>query len=587
MKKILLIPLFFAMSILFFMQKYDIKKDINDYLIVDIEFTGNPRMYGKKDPQVKLIDNKTNQEVMKYNNLIDKLFLIKEGNYTLEIFYENNIIIKNIEKQADKNLKYKVLLEQTPKNHYLDKFIKTFALVSLIFNIFIFIKFYKESKKRLIIIFAHLLIIHFLSFTNLFSGFQLKIMRIIIEISLIYLLMIYFSSYLKKKSEKISSLFILVSAILIIYLLSMTGFAMNDDLLVYFLKYHSLIFKFLFIILIIINIVLNLGLFIIPYGILINNIKNIKNKNLRSIKIYQTLYLILIFVLTILASFVLMAKLSYYPKYDALFLIGMSLLFWILFLDTNEEIALKIYKKYRNLNIYILKVLGIFVFIYFYIISNNTYYYIAAPILVIYIFGEIIYYFVKTIYENKNINSYNKFLNQLKGIENIDEFKYIIEKEILKRNSLKGVKFEIILDYEEEKKYVSIINENEIIENEYLEKKYQNYNFGIRIKSKNNVCIALLLIEVENKKYLKELITSLSLLMEDITYPIIYIRTVSLKNSIEKKERTKRENEILKEHLALIKEFSLLINKKTNDKDIKSYSEIILNSIKELGDKND
>ena len=153
-------------------------------------------------------------------------------------------------------------------------------------------------------------------------------------------------------------------------------------------------------------------------------------------------------------------------------------------------------------------------------------------------------------------------MNQLKGIENIDEFKYIIEKEILKRNSLKGVKFEIILDYEDEKKYVSIINENEIIENEYLEKKYQNYNFGIRIKSKNNVCIALLLIEVENKKYLKELITSLSLLMEDITYPIIYIRTVSLKNSIEKKERTKRENEILKEHLALIKEFSLLINKK-------------------------
>lgn len=587
MKKILLVPLFFAMSILFFMQKYDIKKDINDYLIVDIEFTGNPRMYGKKDPQVKLIDNKTNQEVMKYNNLIDKLFLIKEGNYTLEVFYENNIIIKNIEKQADKNLKYKVLLEQTPKNQYLDKFIKTFALISLIFNIFIFIKFYKESKKRLIIIFAHLLIIHFLSFTNLFSGFQLKIMRTITEISLIYFLMIYFSSYLKKKSEKISSLFILVSAILIIYLLSMTGFAMNDDLLVYFLKYHPLIFKVLFGILIIINIVLNLGLFIIPYGILINNIKNIKNKNLRNIKIHQILYLTLIFVLTILASFVLMAKLSYYPKYDALFLIGMSLLFWILFLDTNEEIALKIYKKYRNLNIYILKVLGIFVFIYFYIISNNTYYYIAAPILVIYILGEIIYYFVKTINENKTINSYNKFLNQLKGIENIDEFKYIIEKEILKRNSLKGIKFEIILDHEDEKKYVSIINENEIIENEYLEKKYQNYNFGIRIKSKNNICIALLLIEVENKKYLKELITSLSLLMEDITYPIIYIRTVSLKNSIEKKERAKRENELLKEHLSLIKEFSLLINKKTNDKDIKSYSEIILNSIKELGDKND
>ncbi|MCB8563429.1 hypothetical protein [Fusobacterium ulcerans] len=587
MKKILLVPLFFAMSILFFMQKYDIKKDINDYLIVDIEFTGNPRMYGKKDPQVKLIDNKTNQEVMKYNNLIDKLFLIKEGNYTLEVFYENNIIIKNIEKQADKNLKYKVLLKQTPKNQYLDKFIKTFALISLIFNIFIFIKFYKESKKRLIIIFAHLLIIHFLSFTNLFSGFQLKIMRTITEISLIYFLMIYFSSYLKKKSEKISSLFILVSAILIIYLLSMTGFAMNDDLLVYFLKYHPLIFKVLFGILIIINIVLNLGLFIIPYGILINNIKNIKNKNLRNIKIHQILYLTLIFVLTILASFVLMAKLSYYPKYDALFLIGMSLLFWILFLDINEEIALKIYKKYRNLNIYILKVLGIFVFIYFYIISNNTYYYIAAPILVIYILGEIIYYFVKTINENKTINSYNKFLNQLKGIENIDEFKYIIEKEILKRNSLKGIKFEIILDHEDEKKYVSIINENEIIENEYLEKKYQNYNFGIRIKSKNNICIALLLIEVENKKYLKELITSLSLLMEDITYPIIYIRTVSLKNSIEKKERAKRENELLKEHLSLIKEFSLLINKKTNDKDIKSYSEIILNSIKELGDKND
>ena len=44
-------------------------------------------------------------------------------------------------------------------------------------------------------------------------------------------------------------------------------------------------------------------------------------------------------------------------------------------------------------------------------------------------------------------------------------------------------------------------------------------------------------------------------------------------------------NKILEEHLIFIREFSLLIKKKSKEENIKTYSEIILKNVKDLGDK--
>ena len=44
-------------------------------------------------------------------------------------------------------------------------------------------------------------------------------------------------------------------------------------------------------------------------------------------------------------------------------------------------------------------------------------------------------------------------------------------------------------------------------------------------------------------------------------------------------------SKILEEHLIFIREFSLLIKKKSKEENIKTYSEIILKNVKDLGDK--
>ena len=207
------------------------------------------------------------------------------------------------------------------------------------------------------------------------------------------------------------------------------------------------------------------------------------------------------------------------------------------------------------------------------------------PVLLIYIFGEGVYYFCKVINYNRNIDSYNKFFNKLRGTDNIEEFQRITESEILKKNSLESVKFKILSDYNEEKEYVKIIDNNKIIKNEHLQDNFKKYDFGLRMKVKGDVCIALLLVKTKNGKYLNEFMTSLSIFMDDLVYIVNYIRTLNIKSSLEKKNEKEEVSKILEEHLIFIREFSLLIKKKSKEENIKTYSEIILKNVKDLGDK--
>ena len=585
MKKTLLLFLLFLGGVLFYIHKCSIEKKVDDYMIIETGFINNPRLYCKEYPKIKLIDKKTNQEIKNYNYFIKGLYIVNEGDYRVEAFYNNEVTVRDIKKQADKGLKYDFFLEQSAEMKSLDNFTRLFGVGSLIFNLFLFFKlFRKKENKRLLLIFCHLILIHFLSFINIFTGYQLLIIQMIVEISLFSFLISYFLSYVKKKNKKLSNCILVISIIMLVFISSMLMFITSENVLVYFVKYHSDLFDILVIINYIINIILNLSNYIIPYAILIRIFINTQDKDYRKMKGYQLLFLTLVFLIAILMVTILESSFRLYPRYDVLFLLGATVLFWILFFGANMEAALEIHRKHRYLYSYILKVLSIFVFIYIYISSSKSYHKMI-PVLLIYIFGEGVYYFCKVINYNRNIDSYNKFFNKLRGTDNIEEFQRITENEILKKNSLESVKFKILSDYNEEKKYVKITDNNKIIKNEHLQDNFKKYDFGLRMKVKGDVCIALLLVKTKNGKYLNEFMTSLSIFMDDLVYIVNYIRTLNLKSSLEKKNEKEEVSKILEEHLIFIREFSLLIKKKSKEENIKTYSEIILKNVKDLGDK--
>ena len=585
MKKILLLLLIFFSGMLFYMYKFNIEKKIDNYMIIEVRIVNNPRLYCMGYPQIKLIDKKTDQEIKKYNDFIDGFYVVNKGNYRVEALYNNELISRDVEKQEGRSLRYGIFLKQTPEMQYFDNFTRLFGVGSLIFNLFLFLKLiYKRKNKRLLWIFCHLILIHFLNFTNIFTGYQLELAQIIVEISLFFSLIVSFSFYIKKKNKKLSDCILVTAMVMLMFLSLILMFMADNNILAYFIEYHSTIFNIIIIINYIITIILNFSNFIIAYIILINRFRNTKNKDFKKMKGYQILFLTLMVTVTMLISTILEPSFRFYPRYDILFILGTTVLFWILFFESNMELALEINRKYRNIYSYILKVLTIFISIYIYIIYSKNYFGMI-PILLIYAFGEGIYYFYKVINYNRNINSYNKFLNKLKGVDNIEEFQNITEEEILKKNSLESVKFKILSDYTEEEEFVRISDNNKIINNENLQEKFRDYDFGLRMKVRDDVCIALLLVKTKNGKYINEFIASLSIFMDDLVYIVNYIRTLNLKSSLEKKNEKEEVSKILEEHLIFIKEFSLLIRKKSKEENIKEYSEIILKNVKDLGDK--
>ena len=107
MKKILLLLLIFFSGILFYMYKFNIEKKIDNYIIIETEFVNNPRLYCKGYLEIKLMDKDSNQEIKKYNNFIEGLYVVGKGNYRVEVPYNNEVIIRDLEKHEGKSLKYR------------------------------------------------------------------------------------------------------------------------------------------------------------------------------------------------------------------------------------------------------------------------------------------------------------------------------------------------------------------------------------------------------------------------------------------------------------------------------------------------
>ena len=182
---------------------------------------------------------------------------------------------------------------------------------------------------------------------------------------------------------------------------------------------------------------------------------------------------------------------------------------------------------------------------------------------------------------------YDQILTKLKGIDDIYTFENILEKEINKKINLKTAKFVIFLSDIEESRYIRNKSRKIIINKEDLQHEYNNFDFGIRISVGSDTCIALLLIELNEKKYHNEEKLFLKGLAEELVYSVNYVRTLHLRKNIEYIPHSKYLNEEKKENIQFIKDFAALIYNLSNDEKIKAYSRTIMEKSDELGDEHD
>ena len=182
---------------------------------------------------------------------------------------------------------------------------------------------------------------------------------------------------------------------------------------------------------------------------------------------------------------------------------------------------------------------------------------------------------------------YDQILAKLKGIDDIHTFENILEKEINKKINLKMVKFTIFLSDTEETEYTRNKSRKIIINKEDLQDKYNNFDFGIRISVGSDTCIALLLIELNEKKYHNEEKLFLKGLSEELVYSVNYVRTLHLRKNIEFIPDSKYLSEEKIENIQFIKDFAALIYNLSDDEKIKTYSKTIVEKAEKLGDRND
>ena len=120
-----------------------------------------------------------------------------------------------------------------------------------------------------------------------------------------------------------------------------------------------------------------------------------------------------------------------------------------------------------------------------------------------------------------------------------------------------------------------------------MKNNYKKFDYGIKLNNEKNTCIALLLIEDREGSSIKEVILLLINLMEKLSYVINYVRTLNLKKTLVESPETCISSETFYEEIMFIQKFASFIHSQTNEEKIKDYSEIILEKIEKLGEKND
>ena len=581
MKRILIfVLLFLNLFILYKLISSSNNADTSDFIVVNTKFRNNPRIFTDEFIHTDLYrDNKKIEGFTLFSNTI---FQVEKGDYTLKSNFENQYFEQDIHK-TDNVLKTVSLdFEMNKKISFFDSFNRSAIFILLIINIIIYIKSSKIVKKKSPLIIITLLLLlfnNFLSFTNIFSGAQLFVLSGINLIILIILLILCFFKLVYSKEKKYRN-FIFIFSILTYFSLGSILFLISPNILIYLVKFHIdglALFSDIFTIL---AYIVDYMILLIPLFYLFSGLRKSWDKDLKNIKILQILFLLLFLILNIAAEFsdsdILFNK-------DILDNMQYSIIFWGLFFNFHIDDTAKYYISIQKWVTLILKYIVVINAVYIIGIENSQYSFIF-PSIVFCIAGDFIYILIIKLMNRLN-PKYDQILAKLKGIDDIHTFENILEKEINKKLHFKTVKFIIFLSDSEETKYIRNKSRKIIINKEDLQNKYSNFDFGIKISVGNNICIALLLIELNEKKYHNEEKLFLKGLAEKLVYSVNYVRTLHLRKNIENVSLDKFLEEKNRENIQFIKDFAALIYNSSDDKKIKTYSKVIMEKSEKLGDK--
>lgn len=484
--------------------KYVKQRTVKNYLLVKVDFLGAPELFSKGVVSVKLYkEGKTREEIENLKGIKKRVFIIDSGEYLIKLNYDNKEIIRKIYKSDDEELVTSFTLEPTKTMKNVNNISRLLVFFSLTINILLFYKFIYKSKKvmnsYLYPLFFLMIIHNFLSFTTLFGSDTLKNFQLNTELLLFLFLGIYFFVLLNsKKNSIIIKILFGFFIIMALSLLAHTAIFSNLNSFSYFLSYYSVIKNIIYVF----SIILNYSVFFIFAIIIFRKLKSIKNIILRKTLLYILLVLFSIFIISFAYSFFL-------PIFHVN-TVQISVFFWLLFFESNVEAFLYIHKKYKNIFFYSFKIFILFQITYLCsMYMKNISIFIILVLTVIFL--DVVYFFM--ISSVKNNNMFEDIFMKLKGVDDIEIFENIFEKEIMKNLPIESAKFKIFLNVEEMTKYSEKSKTDVVVSKENLKDEYKKFDFGIKLNTEKDACIALLLIETKNKNTEKEVIILLADLM--------------------------------------------------------------------------
>ncbi|MCP1223009.1 hypothetical protein [Sebaldella sp. S0638] len=558
------------------------RADTNDFIIVNTRFRNRPRIFTDNIVQTSLYKN--NQEIEGFTLLSNTIFQVEKGDYILKSEFENQHFEQNVHKSDNIPENVTFNFEMNGKIRFFELFSRTATFILLLMNVLIYMKSDKIVKRKsplIIITFLLLLFNNFLSFTNIFPQKLLFVSAGITTIALTISFILCFF-YLVSSKERKYWKYIFIFAIMTYFSLINILFLVSPNILMYLVKFHinTLITS--------INIYVVLAYFVdymilfVPLFCLLRGLQKNKDKDLKNMKILQILFLLLFLILNIATEF---SNSDIFFNGDILENMQYSIIFWILFFNLNIDDTAKYYISMQRWVTLVLKYIVIINIIYIIGIESSQYRF-TFWVIIFCIIGDIIYLLVIRLMNRLNPR-YDQILAKLKGIDDIHIFENILEKEISKKINPKTIKFIIFLSDTEEKEYIRNKSRKIIISKEDFKNKYANFDFGIKISVGTNTCIALLLIELNERKYHNEEKLFLKGLSEELVYSVNYVRTLHLRKYIESVSDNKYINEEIKENIQFIKDFAALIYNLSDDKKIKAYSKTIIEKAEKLGDKHD
>lgn len=579
MKKIFFLFLFFLLIIFSFSFNFNEwkKSNINDFIIVKTNFKNNHRIF--TDDLITTKVYKNNIEIEGFTLFSNSIFKAEEGTYRIESSFENQYFEKTIYKTPYSQSTLSFTFKSDKQMDYFDFFNRASVFIIFIFNIMSYvasIKLVKRNSFLLNLTFTFLIFLNFLDFVNVFTKTQYFILQMLSFVSINILFMICSFKFINIKKEKLLKYIFIFMTVSFLFLSSFI-FLFFPSIQIYLLEYHKILFLIFVHAMSVLAYIVDYSIILIPALYFFSEWRKSKGK-LKVLTIYQILFLLLFLILEILLEFF---DIDIFSSNNILDNIRVSVFFWIIYFNLNIDSILKYFKNIEFFAVYTFKYVTIVQIIYIYAVITEQYK-LLLPVIITCLIGDHIYILIKYIINSSKFE-YTSLFRKIKGIDNIEIFENIIEKELTKKEAVQKTIFKVFID--EHEKYNYIINDNNklILAKSDLKNEYKEYHFGIETKI-NNKCIGLLLIKSNNEKNINEEKVYYKEILEELTDYIIYVRTLYLKRKLSNEHEKSFISQTNEEEIQLIKEFAVLINNQATDDKIKLYSQIIIEKSEKLGE---